>query len=214
MRMKMKAIVASLALAAMLTGCGTDAGERQQGAGGEAQAERRTSFSEAPAMQIDTSKTYTATVKTTKGEFTIELFAKDAPIAVNNFVFLAKQRYFEGIVFHRIVPGFVIQTGDPTGTGRGGPGYTFEDELDSPHQYEPGIVAMANAGKNTNGSQFFICTGEWSKDLNQYPDYTIFGRVASGMDAVLAIDATPVGGPQNQTPLEEVKIESVTIHES
>jgi cyclophilin family peptidyl-prolyl cis-trans isomerase len=179
--------------------------------GGTAEpVERPNNFKAAPDMQIDVNKTYSALVKTSKGEFTIELFAKDAPITVNSFVFLSKQRYFEGIIFHRIVPDFVIQTGDPTGTGRGGPGYTFEDELDSPYEYEPGIVAMANAGADTNGSQFFICTGEWSKNLNTMPNYTIFGKVTAGMDTVLAIGNTPVTG---ETPTETITIESVTIQE-
>ncbi|WP_199614734.1 peptidylprolyl isomerase [Paenibacillus alkalitolerans] len=178
---------------------------------GEKEVERRTGFSQPPEMAVDTAKTYVATIETSKGDFTVELFAKEAPITVNNFIFLAKQRYFEGIVFHRIVPDYIIQTGDPTGTGRGGPGYTFEDELDSPYQYEPGIVAMANSGPDTNGSQFFICTGEMSGNLNRLPNYTIFGRVKDGMDTVLAIGSTPVSG---DTPLETVTIEKVTVKES
>ena len=178
----------------------------------ERQPERRTSFEQYPEMVIDVSKKYSAEIRTTKGDFTIELFAEDAPLAVNNFVFLAGHRYFEGIVFHRIVPDFVIQTGDPTGTGGGGPGYSFPDELDSPHRYETGIVAMANAGPDTNGSQFFICTGELCKGLNQYPFYTIFGRVTRGLDTVLTIGETPVG-PDGQTPLQEVKILKVTVKE-
>lgn len=204
-----KAAAALAIAAAALAGCGAQSATPQEQA-----VERQTSFSEAPELTIDAAKKYEALIQTTKGEFTIELFAEEAPLAVNSFVFLAKHRYFDGIVFHRIVPGFVIQTGDPTGTGRGGPGYSFKDELGSPYDYEPGIVAMANAGPNTNGSQFFVCTGEQSKNLNQYPDYTIFGRVTSGMDTVLAIEATPVGGPSNQTPLETVAIESVSIRES
>jgi len=203
-------IALALTTAAMIAGCGAGrTNEAEQGAG-----ERRTSFSEAPEMQIDTAKSYEAVVKTTKGEFTIELFAKDAPITVNSFVFLSRQRYFEGIVFHRIVPDYIIQTGDPTGTGRGGPGYSFEDELGGPHEYGPGIVAMANAGANTNGSQFFICTGEWSTKLNEIPNYTIFGRIKDGMDTVLAIGETPVGGIKGDTPQETITIESITIHES
>lgn len=202
MKRWIRTIVSFATAAALLVGC---AGQ---------EPERRTSFDEPPEMEIDASKQYSAEIRTTKGDFTIELFAEDAPLAVNNFVFLAKHRYFEGIVFHRIVPGFVIQTGDPTGTGRGGPGYSFADELDGPHRYEPGIVAMANAGPNTNGSQFFICTGESSLGLNNYPNYTIFGRVTAGMETVMAIDSTPVGGPEGQTPLEEVKILSVTVKET
>ncbi len=177
---------------------------------GQKEPERQTSFEKPPEMEIDTNKTYEAKIETTKGDFTIELFAEDAPVTVNNFVFLARHRYFEGIVFHRIVPEFVIQTGDPTGTGYGGPGYAFEDELNSPHKYEPGIVAMANSGPNTNGSQFFVCTGEASITLNDKPDYTIFGKIKDGMDTVLAIGNTPVNG---DVPLEHVKIEKVTITE-
>lgn len=177
---------------------------------GQKEDERRTSFDKPPEMEIDTSKKYEATIATSKGDFTIELFAKEAPVTVNNFVFLARNRYFEGIVFHRIVPNFVIQTGDPTGTGTGGPGYMFKDELNSPYQYEPGIVAMANSGPDTNGSQFFVCTGEDSKLLNRIPNYTIFGRVKEGMDTVLSIGNTPVNG---ETPLETVTIEKVTISE-
>jgi len=174
-------------------------------------AKREGMYDAPPEMQIDKEKTYEAVVETSKGAFTIELFAKDAPITVNNFVFLAKEGYYDGVVFHRIVPDFVIQTGDPTGTGRGGPGYSFEDELGGPHKYEPGVVAMANAGPNTNGSQFFVCTGELCSGLNEQPYYTIFGRVKEGMDRVLDIGATPVDG---QTPKEAVTIESVTIRES
>ncbi|TLS53226.1 peptidylprolyl isomerase [Paenibacillus antri] len=196
--------------AAMSAGCGTQPAQEQGSGGGE----RQTSFDKAPEMQIDEAKSYEAVVKTSKGEFTIELFAKDAPVTVNSFVFLSRQKYYEGIVFHRIVPDYIIQTGDPTGTGRGGPGYSFEDELGGPHEYGPGIVAMANAGANTNGSQFFICTGEWSKKLNEIPNYTIFGRIKDGMDTVLAIGATPVGGMNNDTPQEKITIESITIHES
>jgi cyclophilin family peptidyl-prolyl cis-trans isomerase len=210
MKTWIRTALALTAAIGLLAGCGGAPSTEEQASGGE----RQTTFSEAPEMRIDTAKSYEAVVKTTKGEFTIELFAKDAPIAVNSFVFLAQQRYFEGIVFHRIVPDFVIQTGDPTGTGMGGPGYSFKDELDSPYEYGPGIVAMANSGANTNGSQFFVCTGEWSKDLNKYPDYTIFGRIKAGMETVLAIGATPVGGANGDTPQETITIESVTIHES
>ncbi|PYI50591.1 peptidylprolyl isomerase [Paenibacillus flagellatus] len=167
-----------------------------------------------PAMTIDQAKTYRANVTTTKGSFVIELFAKDAPKAVNNFVFLAGDGYYEDVPFHRIIESFMIQTGDPTGTGAGDPGYSFADELNNGHKYEPGVVAMANAGPNTNGSQFFICTGAESELLNNNPDYTIFGKVVEGMDVVKAIAATPVApnayGETSQ-PKEEVKIERIDI---
>lgn len=177
---------------------------------GQKETDRQTSFDQPPEMEIESAKSYEAKIETSKGDFTIELFAKDAPVTVNNFVFLARHRYFEGIVFHRIAPDFVIQTGDPTGTGFGGPGYSFEDELDTPHKYEPGIVAMANSGPDTNGSQFFVCTGERSLSLNSIPNYSIFGKIKEGMDTVLAIGSTPVSG---EVPLETVTIEKVTITE-
>jgi cyclophilin family peptidyl-prolyl cis-trans isomerase len=168
-------------------------------------------------MKIDKNKSYVAEVKTNKGTFKIELFAKDAPKTVNNFVFLAKEGFYDGVIFHRIIESFMIQGGDPTGTGSGGPGYKFEDELKNGHEYEPGIVAMANAGKNTNGSQFFICTGEDSKGLNNQPNYTIFGKISEGMDVVTKIAKTPVGvgmsGKEASSPKEKVTIESVTITE-
>jgi cyclophilin family peptidyl-prolyl cis-trans isomerase len=167
-----------------------------------------------PEMSIDASKTYCAVVLTNKGSITLQLFAKDAPKTVNNFVFLAKQNFYNGIIFHRIIESFMIQTGDPQGTGMGGPGYKFEDELNSPYQYEPGIVAMANSGPNTNGSQFFICTGEDSKGLNGQPNYSIFAQVASGMETVKKIAATPVqAGGENSTPAEKVFIENIQIVE-
>ena len=174
------------------------------------------SWTSPPAMQIDTNKTYEAEVKTSKGTFTIELFAKDAPKTVNNFVFLSKEGFYDGVTFHRIIESFMVQTGDPTGTGTGGPGYTFEDEK-TKYKYEPGIIAMANAGPNTNGSQFFICTGEDSKDLNQIPNYTIFGKITSGMDVVKKIAATPVeANPDTDElskPTEKVTIDGITIKE-
>ncbi|MCI3920425.1 peptidylprolyl isomerase [Paenibacillus sp. TRM 82003] len=197
---------------ALLTACGGTNGSGNESASPqEGTVERRTSFDAAPAMEIDPAKTYEATMTTSKGDITIELFAKEAPITVNNFVFLSKNRYYEGITFHRIVPDFVIQAGDPQGTGAGGPGYTFEDELDSPYEYEPGIVAMANRGPDTNGSQFFICSGDYCRNLNETPNYTIFGRVTSGMDVVEAIDSTPIRG--QGTPTETVTIESVEVRE-
>ncbi|WP_282943368.1 peptidylprolyl isomerase [Paenibacillus sp. RC67] len=168
-------------------------------------------------MSIDVNKTYEATLHTNKGDFTMELFPKTAPLTVNNFVFLARDGFYEDVEFHRIIESFMIQTGDPTGTGAGGPGYKFADELKSPYKYEPGIVATANAGPNTNGSQFFICTGEDSKGLNQYPNYTIFGKITDGMDTVLQIAGTPVAmskqGGEKSRPVESVKILKVDIIE-
>jgi cyclophilin family peptidyl-prolyl cis-trans isomerase len=147
---------------------------------------------------------------TSKGTLTIALDAASAPKTVNNFVFLARYHYFDGIAFHRIIPGFVIQGGDPEGSGRGGPGYRFEDELPKPGRYELGSLAMANAGPNTNGSQFFIISG--SAGVRLPPQYSLFGKVVSGMDVVSALDA--VGSPGAGTPRERVTIESVTITEA
>jgi cyclophilin family peptidyl-prolyl cis-trans isomerase len=174
------------------------------------------SWTTPPPMSIDPNKTYQATVTTSKGTFKIDLFAKDAPKTVNNFVFLAKEGFYNDVIFHRIIASFMLQTGDPKGTGSGGPGYKFEDELKSPYKYEPGIVAMANAGPNTNGSQFFICSGDDSKNLNSMPNYTIFGKVSEGMDVIATIASTPVTvGPSGErsSPTEKVTIQSVAITE-
>ena len=170
-------------------------------------------WSKPPAMSIDTDKQYTATLKTNYGDVVIELLSKEAPVTVNNFVFLARQGFYNGVKFHRVIKTFMIQTGDPTGTGRGGPGYQFADELPPKRSYGPGIVAMANAGSNTNGSQFFICTGSQSKNLNYQPNYTIFGQVTAGMDVVSKIAAVPVTGSEPSSPTVDVHIDSVTIEE-
>ena len=174
----------------------------------------RKTYTAPPAMTIDKNRSYSAIFDTNLGKFTVQLYAKEAPKTVNNFVFLANERFYEGIVFHRIIKTFMIQTGDPQGNGTGGPGYKFEDELNTGFKYEPGIVAMANSGKNTNGSQFFICTGEDSKSLNMQPNYSIFGKVSEGMDVVQKIAATPVkvGSEASPSlPTEKVVINSITI---
>jgi cyclophilin family peptidyl-prolyl cis-trans isomerase len=170
-------------------------------------------WSKPPVMAIDQNKEYTATIKTTLGEIEIQLLPKDAPITVNNFVFLARQGYYDGIKFHRVVRGFVIQAGDPTGTGAGGPGYQFADELPPKRPYDFGVVAMANAGPNTNGSQFFIGTGSQVKNLNSMPNYTIFGVVTRGSDVAVKINDTPVGGASGQSPLTDVRITGISIVE-
>ncbi len=164
-----------------------------------------------PEMAIDPSKQYFAMLKTTLGDITIELFAAEAPVTVNNFVFLAREHFYDNVPFHRIIKDFMIQTGDPTGTGRGGPGYRFNDEPVR-RAYEPGIVAMANAGPNTNGSQFFIMHG--ARPLP--PNYTIFGRVVDGMDTVDRIANVPVRpNPQQElsVPTQDVRILDVIIDE-
>jgi peptidyl-prolyl cis-trans isomerase B (cyclophilin B) len=135
-----------------------------------------------PAMAIDPSKKYTATFTTSRGEIVCELFAKEAPKTVNNFVFLARDKFYDGTVFHRVIADFMVQGGDPTGTGRGGPGYRFEDEFKgNPHKHQVGTLAMANAGPGTNGSQFFIThiKTDWLDGK-----HTVFGKVTKGQDVV------------------------------
>src|SRR5436305_1915843 len=123
----------------------------------KAQVPPKKTYLDPPPMSIDVKKTYIATIDTNKGKITLELFAKDAPLTVNNFVFLAREGFYDGLTFHRVIPDFMIQGGDPLGTGSGGPGYQFADEVkDNPRQFRTGSLAMANSGVNTNGSQFFI----------------------------------------------------------
>src|SRR5271167_1811189 len=139
-------------------------------------------YSNRPAMAIDPAKKYTATFQTSKGEIVCELFAKDAPKTVNNFVFLAKDKFYDGTIFHRVLADFMVQGGDPTGTGRGGPGYRFEDECKgNPNKHKVGSLSMANAGPNTNGSQFFIThvVTDWLDGK-----HTVFGQVLKGQDVV------------------------------
>jgi peptidylprolyl isomerase len=166
-------------------------------------------FDGPPPMCIDPSKRYTASMVTSKGTLTIALDPIAAPATVNNFVFLARYHYFDGIVFHRIIPGFVLQGGDPTGNGTGGPGYRFADELPKAGRYELGSLAMANAGPNTNGSQFFVISGP--SGIRLPPQYSLFGKVVAGLDIVAAIDAI---GTSSGTPKESVTLESVTITEA
>jgi len=164
-------------------------------------------YSSAPEITIDLAKTHTATVHTSRGDIAIEFYAADAPQTVNNFVFLAGDGFYDGVIFHRTISGFMIQGGDPTGTGTGGPGYRFRDEFHDRTQYRRGTVAMANAGPNTNGSQFFIC----HQDVGLPNQYTIFGEVTAGMDIVDAIAGSPTG-PQDR-PHDPVSITSVTLGE-
>lgn len=169
---------------------------------------KTTQWSKAPEMQIDVNKQYLATLDTDRGEIVIELLPKAAPVTVNNFVFLARQGYFEGVTFHRVLPGFVAQGGDPTGTGTGGPGYFIPDE-DSELTFDgPGVVAMAKSGPDRNGSQFFI-TYDALPSLNG--GYTIFGRVASGLEVALSL--TPRDPSQNPNAPPGDKIRTVTIEE-
>ena len=143
-------------------------------------------YSSYPEMSIDPAKSYKATIKTNRGDIDLDLFAAEAPKTVNNFVFLARDGYYDGLTFHRVIPDFVAQGGCPQGTGSGGPGYSFEDETKgNPHRHEAGSLSMANAGPNTNGSQFFICH-EPQPHLNGR--HTVFGKVTQGMDVVLSLE--------------------------
>lgn len=166
-------------------------------------------YTAAPAMTIDAAKKYTATLSTEKGDIVVALDPKVAPLAVNNFVFLAKEKFYDGTIFHRTITGFMIQGGDPEGTGRGGPGYRFADEPVT-GEYKRGTIAMANAGPNTNGSQFFIMHADYALPKN----YTIFGQVTSGLEVVDAIATAPTQpGGEGSSPVTPVTVQSVDIHE-
>ncbi len=165
-------------------------------------------WSSPPELTVDLSKSYSATIATNHGAIEMKLFVEEAPQTVNNFVFLANEGFYDGVIFHRVIPGFVAQGGDPTGTGTGGPGYRFRDELEGDGRYRRGRVAMANAGPNTNGSQFFICLD----DVRLPHQYSIFGEVTGGMEAVDAIAAVPTD--RGDRPTQDCVIQSVTVNES
>jgi cyclophilin family peptidyl-prolyl cis-trans isomerase len=171
-------------------------------------SEKRQKFDAAPPMIIDPAKTYTATMVTSHGTLEIILDPLAAPVTVNSFVYLARFHYYDDVIFHRIIPGFVLQGGDPGGTGTGGPGYRFDDELPKAGRYEVGSLAMANAGPHTNGSQFFIISGPDGVRLP--PLYALFGKVVKGLDVISTIN--DIGTPSGK-PREDVVIESVTITE-
>jgi cyclophilin family peptidyl-prolyl cis-trans isomerase len=166
-------------------------------------------WSSPPEMVIDSDKRYTAEIDTSMGTMLVELDPAAAPKTVNNFVFLAREGFYDGVIFHRVIQGFVLQGGDPEGSGRGGPGYRFEDELPKPGRYEVGSLAMANAGPNTNGSQFFVISGPSGVRLP--PSYSLFGKVVKGLDVVDAIEKVPTGG--GDRPKTDVVINTVTIEE-
>ncbi|MGN0099450.1 MAG: peptidylprolyl isomerase [Dietzia sp.] len=220
--------VLALATPLALAGCGSDdastdeqaaggttsaAQSEGRGSGGEVECppaegtdERTTSFDSAPPMCLTPGVDYSAVITTDAGTVTVDLLEEKAPETVNNFVFLARHNYYDGITFHRVIPGFMIQGGDPQGTGSGGPGYEFADELPAEGEYEIGSMAMANAGPDTNGSQFFIVTGDAGVSLP--PDYSLFGTVTEGMEAVSAIEAdgSSQGRPQTTHTIESVEI--------
>lgn len=164
-------------------------------------------YKSAPAKTIDGAKKYTATIETTAGTMTAELFAGEAPATVNNFAFLANEGFYTDVIFHRVIPGFMIQGGDPTGTGRGGPGYKFADEPVK-RKYLRGTLAMANSGPNTNGSQFFVMHADYALP----PNYTIFGQLMSGEETLDAIAGAKTGAQDR--PMDPVSMKSVTISES
>ena len=164
-------------------------------------------WSAPPAMAIDPGASYTAVLNTTAGAITIELLSSDAPNTVNNFVFLAREGFYDNVIFHRTIPGFMIQGGDPTGTGGGGPGYRFADEpVNRP--YSRGVMAMANAGPNTNGSQFFLMHADYPLP----PNYTIFGQAVAGLETIDTIATAPtMAGGEGSSPVNPVTIQSVEI---
>ena len=172
-------------------------------------------YSSHPGTVIEAGKSYSAVIKTNLGDMTFDLLANEAPLAVNSFVFLAREGYFDGVIFHRIIPGFMGQSGDPTGTGGGGPGYKFDIETPS-GPYIRGSLAMANAGPGTNGSQFFIVFDNLTEQGRLSPDYSLFGQMTDGEAALEALESVPVtakpSGERSQ-PLEEVRISTIEIIE-
>jgi cyclophilin family peptidyl-prolyl cis-trans isomerase len=160
-------------------------------------------------MCIDPEKRYSARIETSLGELVVALDPIAAPQTVNNFVVLARYHFYDGVIFHRIIKGFMCQGGDPTGTGTGGPGYRFVDELPAPGRYEVGSVAMANAGPDTNGSQFFIVSGPSGVRLP--PQYSLFGKVVKGLDVLGTMESVATG-PRDR-PREDIVIRLVTVTE-
>ena len=165
-----------------------------------------------PEMNIDISKKYTAVIKTSMGDMSVEFFTEDAPMTVNNFINLSRDGYYDNVIFHRVISGFMIQGGDPSGTGHGEmgkyPGYKFEDELNNQRSYEKGILAMANAGPDTNGSQFFIMHVDYPLPYQ----YTIFGFVNDGLDIIDKIASVETG--DGDKPVNDVVIKTVEIKEN
>jgi len=169
-------------------------------------------YANQPEMKINTDSSYTAVIKTNLGDMTVEFFTDDAPITVNNFISLSKDGYYDNVIFHRVISGFMIQGGDPSGTGHGDygkyPGYKFDDELNNQRPYEKGILAMANAGPNTNGSQFFIMHVDYPLPYS----YTIFGQVVDGFDVIDEIASVETDSADK--PTTDVVISTVEITES
>jgi cyclophilin family peptidyl-prolyl cis-trans isomerase len=210
-RLLATAAVAALIAAPVLAGCGSSdsAADTAPATAAADSSSGAKSWSSPPKMAIDVNASYTADLKTSEGDIQIALDPKQAPKTVNNFVFLSNQGFYDGVTFHRVIPDFVIQGGDPEGTGGGGPGYQFEDELPKSGAYKVGSVAMANAGPNTNGSQFFIIVGQQGVQLP--PNYTLFGEVTKGQDVAEKIST--MAAPGTESPDPPVTIEKVTITE-
>ena len=198
-------VILSLAILAVIAACGQQAAQQPQSAARPLvktpPAQRANAYKAPPPMTIDPKKMYTATFKLDKGDIVIELFADKAPRTVNNFVFLAREGFYDGVTFHRVIPGFMAQGGDPTGAGSSGPGYRFADEFHPALKHDkPGILSMANGGPNTNGSQFFI-TFAPTPHLDGY--HSVFGQVIQGMDVLLGI--TPRDPATARTPGDVIK---------
>lgn len=211
-RLLATAAVAALVAAPVLAGCGSSdsASDTAAATSADASTGGAKSWSSPPKMAIDPKATYTAVLRTSEGNISIALDPKQAPKTVNNFVFLSKEGFYDGLTFHRVIPDFVIQGGDPDGNGTGGPGYTFEDELPKSGAYKLGSVAMANSGPSTNGSQFFIITGQQGVQLP--PNYSLFGQVIKGQD--VADKISTMAAPGTESPDPPVTIEKVTITET
>lgn len=214
-----KVFAASMLALFMAAGLSAQENQSLQASGtkSESPAPARKSWKQPPEMKIRPEKTYIATLKTSLGDIKVELFPKETPNTVNNFVFLARESFYDNTIFHRIIKDFMIQGGDPLGTGEGDPGYSFNDEnLPAKHSYEAGIMAMANAGPNTQGSQFFICNGDGAKRLDKRPNYTQFGKVIEGLDVVLKITNVEVGPSASgevSKPKDPPVLKTVTIEE-
>ena len=209
-RLIISTVIVGIAAVPVLAGCGSSDSASTAAdttASAAAPAADAKTWAAAPAMSIDANATYTAAMQTSMGDITIALDPKQAPKTVNNFVFLSKQGFYNGLTFHRVIPEFMIQGGDPTGTGSGGPGYSFPDELPAAGQYKIGSVAMANAGPDTNGSQFFIITG--ANGVSLPPSYSLFGQVTKGQSVADAISNVPrdaADKPNSPVTITSVKI--------